>query len=78
MRNLLAAPLGIAFMLGGPITYILNIVDTWQGHGSVVVKLLISLTLDAILALIWPITWTFWIIMHLAGSETPLSSVLGL
>lgn len=77
MRPLLSAPLGVVFMLGGPITYIINVVDTWQGHSSVVVKLLINLTLDAFLAVIWPITWLLWILMHVTGNDTPLSRVLG-
>jgi hypothetical protein len=41
------------------------------------VKILINLTLDAILAFIWPITWVLWIIMYLAGDKTPLNTVLG-
>ncbi|AWC21812.1 hypothetical protein CO731_01265 [Aminobacter sp. MSH1] len=77
MKELLTAPLGILFMLGGPITYILNVVDTWQGSASVVVKLLINLTLDAVLAFIWPITWVIWLIMYIAGSDPTPARVLG-
>lgn len=77
LKNLLAAPFGIVFMLGGPITYILNIVDTWQSHASVVVKILLNLTLDAVLAFIWPITWAIWLFKYMTGGETPLTTVLG-
>jgi hypothetical protein len=55
----------------------LNIVDTWQGHASVVVKILINLTLDAVLAFIWPITWAIWLFKYMSGGETPLTTVLG-
>ncbi len=77
MKELLTAPLGIVFALGSPITFIINVVDTWQGQASVLGKLLISLTLDAFLAAIWPVTWLIWIVMHLMGHGTSLSRVLG-
>lgn len=77
LNNILSVPLGIVFMLGGPITYILNVVDTWQGYSSVVVKILLNLTLDAVLAFIWPITWALWLFKHMTGGETPLTTVLG-
>ncbi|RWC38568.1 MAG: hypothetical protein EOS28_29430 [Mesorhizobium sp.] len=77
LKNVLSAPLGIVFMLGGPITYILNLVETWQGHSSVVVKILLNLTLDAVLAFIWPITWALWLLKYMSGGDTPLISVLG-
>ncbi|WP_394890140.1 hypothetical protein ACG873_02045 [Mesorhizobium sp. AaZ16] len=77
MKDLLLAPLGIIFMLGGPITYILNVVDTWQGSASVAMKLLTNLTLDGILAAIWPITWLVWLIMYLGGGDPTPARVLG-
>ncbi|RUV57101.1 hypothetical protein EOA85_16955 [Mesorhizobium sp. M5C.F.Ca.IN.020.29.1.1] len=77
LKNVLSVPLGIVFMLGGPITYILNVVETWQGHSSVVVKILLNLTLDAVLAFIWPITWALWLLKYMSGGDTPLTSVLG-
>ncbi|TIR27203.1 MAG: hypothetical protein E5X07_28440 [Mesorhizobium sp.] len=77
LKNVLSAPLGIVFMLGGPITYILNVVETWQGHSSVVVKILLNLTLDAVLAFIWPIAWALWLLKYMSGGDTPLTSVLG-
>lgn len=78
MKKLPAGFQGVAFALGGLITYIINVVDTWQGHNSVVVKLLLNLTLDAFLAFIWPVTWILWLVMYLAGNETSFSRVLGL
>ena len=77
LKDLLSAPVALVFMLGGPITYILNAIDTWQSNASVAVKLLMTLTLDVILAAIWPITWILWIVWEVSGSETPLSTVLG-
>lgn len=77
-RTLTSGSLGIIWMLAGPITYIISVVDTWGGRASVVVKILISLTLDAVLSVIWPITWILWIISHLSGGNTPISTVLGL
>ncbi len=71
--------LGVAaFMLGSPVTYLLAVVETWQGNNAAVwLKLLITLSLDIFLAAIWPITWTIWIAMHAIGRETPITSVLG-
>ena len=78
LKALAAAPFFIVYALAGPITYIINVVDTWQGRSSVFVKLLINLTLDAFLAIIWPITWLIWFVMWLAGSESSLTRVFGL
>ncbi|MEC5322284.1 hypothetical protein [Aurantimonas sp. A3-2-R12] len=75
---MLAAPFAIVMMIGGPLTFILGVVDTWQSGMSVFLKIVMSLTIDAFLAAIWPITWMIWIVMHLAGNDTPLSTVLRL
>lgn len=72
VRTAMMAPLGIIWLLGGPITYLLLLIDTWQGHGSVFIKILITVTLDAFLAMIWPITWVIWTVTHLGGGATPL------
>ena len=78
LKNFLAANYGLMFLIAGPLTYILSVLDTWHGSSSVLVKILINLTLDAILAFIWPITWVLWIIMYVAGTATPLNTILGL
>lgn len=78
IRSLFGGAGVVLWGLAGPITYIISVVDTWSARSSVLVKILVSLTLDAILAAIWPITWIIWLILHLAGNETPLRSVLGL
>lgn len=78
LRNMFGATGAIVFAIAGPITYILNVVDTWQGNASAWLKIVINLTLDAVLAAIWPITWAIWIITEATGGESPLSSVLGL
>jgi hypothetical protein len=72
--NLLSVvPLTILWMLAGPVTYILNVVETWRGPASVPVKLLVSVTLDAFLAGIWPVTWVIWAIESFGfGHSTPL------
>lgn len=77
MRGLLIAPFLLASWIAGPVTYILSIVDTWQGQSSVLVKLLVSLTLDAFLAAIWPITWILWVVMYSFGQHTPLNLIFG-
>jgi len=59
------------------LTFVLNILDTWQGTQSVLVKLLFSLTLDAFLAVIWPITWMLWVDAAWSGHRTPLSFLFG-
>lgn len=69
--------MGIVFMIAAPLTFILGVVDTWSSNSAVWVKILISLTLDAFLAAIWPVTWVIWFLMHAMGNSTPLSTVLG-
>jgi hypothetical protein len=68
----LMAPVGIVYGLAGPVTYILSVVDTWQTKMSVVWKLVFSLTLDAMNAAFWPITWVVWGLKHYNGYDTPL------
>lgn len=74
---LIALPLGAAWMLAGPVTYIINVVDTWTGSTPVLLKLLINLTLDAFLAAIWPVTWAIWLLTEVLGGESALSRVFG-
>jgi hypothetical protein len=76
MQRLLFSVLLFASTLAAPVTYILLVVDTWGGSSSVVVKLLICLTVDALAAAVWPGTWIFWIVMHLMGHHTPLALVM--
>jgi len=77
LGRILAAPFGVIFMLGSPVTYIISVVDTWSTRAPVLFKILINLTIDAFLALIWPITWALWTLLHLMGRDTPLSTVFG-
>lgn len=45
---------------------------------SVLGKIAMNLTLDAILAVVWPITWAIWLIQYATGSyTTPLTTVIG-
>ena len=55
------------------LTFILNVIETWQGSASVPTKLLINVTLDVFLAAIWPITWMIWAVWAWLGHPTPLS-----
>jgi hypothetical protein len=73
MQTAAMVPLGIAWGLAGPVTYILNVVDTWHSRASVPVKLLMNLTLDVFGAAIWPFTWIWWMIDAAIGNHTPLS-----
>ena len=57
--------------LGRAATFALNVIDTWHGHASILVKVLINLTLDAFLASIWPITWMLWLVEYAMGKSTP-------
>jgi hypothetical protein len=61
LKGLLMLPLVILWMLAGPVTFILGVVETWHGTASVPVKLLINVTIDVFLAGIWPITWALWV-----------------
>jgi len=69
-------PAVIAWALAAPITFILNVVHTWQGHAPVWLKLLMNITLDAFLAGIWPITWMLWFIFRYNGQSTPLDLIM--
>lgn len=58
------APLFVLWYVAAPITYIIAIVDTWHSHASVPVKLFLDLTIDALLSVIWPVTWVIWTIEY--------------
>jgi hypothetical protein len=75
LKGSLLLPGAILWMLAGPLTFILSVVETWQGSASVPVKLLVSLTLDPFLAVIWPITWAMWSVQAWLGEQTPLDLV---
>jgi hypothetical protein len=78
LGKFLGGSIGLVWLLAGPITFIINVVDTWSTKMSVIGKLAMNLTLDAILAFIWPITWLIWVIQYATGSyDTPLTTVLG-
>ena len=67
----------IAYPAIGLITYIISVVDTWRSGGSALVNILVNVTLDAMMALIWPVTWTLWIFHHLIGRTSPLDWLVG-
>ena len=75
LKGGLLVPLAIVWGLAGPITYVLSVVDTWHARISVFWKLLISITLDAMLATIWPITWSIWGVRWFLGGHTPLDLI---
>ncbi len=69
-------PLGFATSVGyliiGLITYIINVVDTWRSGGSAILNIVVNLTLDAVLAVMWPIAWILWTFHHVLGRSSPL------
>ena len=73
----LSVPVGCVWMLAGPVTYVLEIVDTWQTNMSIVGKLVVCVTIDAILAGLWPVTWIIWIVQYFTGHHSPLNILLG-
>ena len=73
----LTVPAGIVYLLAGPITFILSVVDTWQTKMSVVWKLVFNLTLDAMIGAFWPVAWIVWGIRHAIGHHTPLALLFG-
>lgn len=70
-------PFAVVAGVATPGTYILAVVHTWQTNASVLWKLLISLTLDVLISVFWPITWILWTVMHYAGKDTPLRLLFG-
>jgi len=56
-------------------TYILGAIHTFQGQSDLWLKILVALTLDVILAFIWPITWALWTYQMWAGYSTPVDFV---
>ncbi len=77
LGGLLGGAIGMVWMIAGPVTYILGVVDTWKGNNSVWLKLLINLTFDAFLAVIWPITWILWGVSEAMGKHSPLDVFFG-
>jgi len=74
---ILGSSLGLIYMFAGPATFIVLAIDTWQSRASVAMKLLINITLDTLLAMIWPITWMLWAIQWFIGTENALARVFG-
>lgn len=74
LKSLLTA----AFALAGPATYIISLIETWQAGSSILLKVVLSLTVDIFLAMIWPVTWLMWAGHLLIFEGGPLRSVLGL
>lgn len=77
IKGLFGGVVGLVWVFAGPVTYILNVVDTWGSRSPVIVKLLINLTLDVVLALIWPITWLIWAVQLMMDIECTPSRLLG-
>jgi len=75
--GLVGGTLGILYLIAGPVTYIICVVDTWSGSSTVVVKLLVNLTIDAFLAFIWPLTWIVWLLQEAFGGTSPIEVVFG-
>jgi hypothetical protein len=67
----------ILWSLGGLITFVFEVAETWRGTASVPTKLLINVTLDAICASIWPVTWGIWGIQSWLGYPSAINLVFG-
>jgi hypothetical protein len=71
--TVLFLPLAFFWAFAGPITYIVLVVETWHDKMPVPLKILLNLTVDPMLAVIWPITWGLWGVRYYLGYDTPLS-----
>jgi hypothetical protein len=60
-------------VIATPLTFVLNVIQTWQGAAPVPLKLLLNVTVGPFLAAIWPITWMIWAVWAWLGHPTPLS-----
>ena len=60
-----------------PLTYAILIVDDLGRYATLRESILRIFTLDAILALMWPATWIYWIVQTLLQQPTALSRLLG-
>jgi hypothetical protein len=77
LHRKLAPPIALLYLLASPVTYVLAVVQTWQSSSSFLWKILMSVTVDAILAGVWPVTWVVWIVGQQLGMTTPIETVLG-
>jgi len=66
----------VLWVVGGAMTFPLNVMATWTGDASLPMKLLRSLTVDLFLAAWWPVTWSAWGVQFLLGPTT-LDLVVG-
>lgn len=55
-----------------PVTYVLGAIHTAQQSGPIVWKIATILTLDALFAAFWPVTWVIWGFACSAGAWTPI------
>lgn len=55
-----------------PVTYILGAIHTAQQGGTIVWKIATILTLDALFAAFWPVTWVIWAVACYSGGMTPI------
>ena len=76
IKMAVAIPAGLFWMFAGPITYILLVVETWQSQRGAMMKIVVNLTFDVVLAAVWPLTWIIWLFSELLGVGSPLSRVL--
>jgi hypothetical protein len=69
-------PLCFIWLLGGPMTYVLLVMDTWASSLSTPAKWFLILTWDVVATGIWPAIWLFWAASDAAGYHTPLTVFL--
>jgi hypothetical protein len=62
MNDGLKATLQVFWLIGAALTYIVLVVERWQGEASAVTTLAMNLTVDIVLALTWPLGAAAWIL----------------
>ena len=62
MNDGFKATLQVFWLIGAALTYIVLVVERWQGAASTVTTLAMNLTVDIVLALIWPLVAAAWIL----------------
>jgi hypothetical protein len=60
-----------------PAAFVLGIIETWEGSGYVSEKLLRNVTVDLLMAAMWPFAWTLWSVQAWLGQDTPLDLFFG-
>jgi len=69
--------LAILSAIAVPTTWILALLDTWRSDAPLVGKIFVTVTIDGLMAAVWPVTWAYWLLAHFMGWQTALSRATG-